>query len=645
MGRPYSLELKKLSDTYHWALNEPIDLLESFIESSFDLPLLAIGSGGSLTAACMAALLHEKTGMISKSITPLDLLSSNISLSKTSVLLLTAGGRNSDILASFKYAVTEEPRQLMTICLRKDSPLANLAKGYRYVKSLEFDIPSKKDGFLATNSLIALFVILCRAYRDAGLFDFAFSHDIFSEKIVHEELMDLTTLLNRRVWFVLYGGWGFPAALDIESKFTEAALGNIHLADYRNFAHGRHNWLAQCHDDTGMIYIVTPEEEEIADQTIKLIPKDIPSIRICTSRQGPIGTLELLIKVLHLTKIAGDAKNIDPGRPNVPEFGRQIYHLNIKSRYIKKGFSEISRKDELIAIRRKNTNLIIEDKEALAIWRGAYRKLINTLNTTHFGAVVFDYDGTLCDSTERFYGPPTEIAEKLIYLLQGKIPIGIATGRGKSVRKEMQERIPKEYWDRILIGYYNGSDIALLSDLNHPRKDIPIDPLLNEISNMMCDNEILKHLITECEIRPKQVTILSKKLHNFEEVREMIINTLPASVLSKIKILESSHSIDLILSDVSKIDLVSEIERMAENLGRPKKAVCIGDKGEWPGNDYELLSTPYSLSVDYVSADLKSCWNLAPAGYRGVQATLNYINCFVANGNSFQINTAHIGGK
>jgi hydroxymethylpyrimidine pyrophosphatase-like HAD family hydrolase/fructoselysine-6-P-deglycase FrlB-like protein len=645
MGKPYSSELKKLSDTYQWALNEPIDLLESFIESSFDLPLLAIGSGGSLTAASMAALLHEKTGMISKSITPLDLLASNISLNKTSVLLLTAGGRNSDILASFKYAVTEEPRQLMTICLRKESPLANLAKGYRYVKSLEFDIPSKKDGFLATNSLVALFVILCRAYRDAGLFDFAFSHDIFSGGITNEEPINLTALRNRRVWFVLYGGWGFPAALDIESKFTEAALGNIHLADYRNFAHGRHNWLAQCPDDTGMIYLVTPEEEEIADETIKLIPNDIPLIRICTSRRGPIGTLELLIKVLYLTKIAGDARNIDPGRPNVPEFGRQIYHLNIRSKYIKRGLSEILRKEELIAIRRKNTNFIIEDSEIIAIWRGAYRKFINTLNTTSFGAVVFDYDGTLCDSTERFYGPPTDIAEKLIYLLQRKIPIGIATGRGKSVRKEMQERIPNEYWDRILIGYYNGSDIALLSDLNHPRRDIPIDPLLNEISNTLTDNEILKHLVTECEIRPKQATILSKKLHNFREIREMIINSLPASMISKIKIVESSHSIDLILSDVSKIDLVSEIETMAENLGRPKKAVCIGDKGEWPGNDYELLSTPYSLSVDYVSSDLNSCWNLAPAGCRGVQATLNYINSFVANGNSFHINTALFGGK
>ena len=122
----------------------------AFLESSYDLPLLAVGSGGSLTAAHMAALLHEKTGMVSKSITPLELLSNRTSFRKTSILLLTAGGRNSDILTSFKYAATSEPRQLMAICTRTKSPLSNLAKEFRYARFLDFDVPSGKDGFLVS---------------------------------------------------------------------------------------------------------------------------------------------------------------------------------------------------------------------------------------------------------------------------------------------------------------------------------------------------------------------------------------------------------------------------------------------------------------------------------------------------------------
>jgi hypothetical protein len=61
--------------------------------------------------------------------------------------------------------------------------------------------------------------------------------------------------------------------------------------------------------------------------------------------------------------------------------------------------------------------------------------------------------------------------------------------------------------------------------------------------------------------------------------------------------------------------------------------LCIGDKGHWPGNDCDILSTPYSLSVDEVSPDPKSCWNLAPAGHRCVQATDDYLRALhVASG-------------
>lgn len=56
------------------------------------------------------------------------------------------------------------------------------------------------------------------------------------------------------------------------------------------------------------------------------------------------------------------------------------------------------------------------------------------------------------------------------------------------------------------------------------------------------------------------------------------------------------------------------------------RILCIGDKGRWPGNDFDLLSEPFSLSVDEVSSDPVTCWNLAPAGYRGIQATLYYLD-------------------
>ena len=73
---------------------------------------------------------------------------------------------------------------------------------------------------------------------------------------------------------------------------------------------------------------------------------------------------------------------------------------------------------------------------------------------------------------------------------------------------------------------------------------------------------------------------------------------------------------------VSKLNLLEEIENESENT----KILCVGDKGLWPGNDFELLNTPYSLSVDEVTKDPETCWNLSPIGHKGEQAVIDYLN-------------------
>ena len=644
MGKPYVSEIQKLKGTYLWALKAPIDSLRSFVESSQDLPLFAVGSGGSLTAAHMAALLHENTGMISKSITPLQLLSIRTPLRKTSILLLTAGGRNSDIITSFKYAAMSEPRQLMAICTRSKSPLSDLAKEFRYANFLDFNIPSSKDGFLATNSLVAIITILCRAYQDLGLTHFKLTPNLIPEEGFYNCFNNLHSLVERKTWVVLYGGWGQPAAMDLESKFTEAALGQIQLADYRNFAHGRHHWLAKHGEQTGVIGLMTPEEEEIATKTIELLPEDIPIVQISTPHSGPVGAIELLTKIMYFVKVAGEAKGVDPGKPNVPTFGRKIYHLRIPSKCINEPSPQGLKKDEFIAIKRKNNGTQILKKETLNYWQNAYQTFIHKIEHAHFGCIVFDYDGTLCDPSERYYGPSKEICEGLVRLLRGNIILGIATGRGKSVRTEMQGLIPKEYWGKIAIGYYNGSDVGVLNDELHPDKTASPDSVLKEVSEILDANEFFNR-IAEYKLRPKQITVLPIKTSVWYEARKILFDIISRNNFPGIRILESSHSLDIVLADVSKRELVSTAEEMAGDLNKPKCALCIGDRGEWPGNDYELLSSPFSLSVDYTSPDPKSCWNIAPAGHRGVQATLDYINAIYIKDSYCQINTKAIGTK
>lgn len=53
---------------------------------------------------------------------------------------------------------------MANICLKADNPLAKIVHGNRDVISYNIDIPSGKDGFLATNSLVALYCILFKCF-------------------------------------------------------------------------------------------------------------------------------------------------------------------------------------------------------------------------------------------------------------------------------------------------------------------------------------------------------------------------------------------------------------------------------------------------------------------------------------------------
>src|SRR5579872_6896504 len=101
MGKPFTQEILQLKSTSSWSLELDIGPLCRFVRDTQGTPLLSVGSGGSLTAAHMAALLHQATGDIGKALTPLELVSAKDCVHRTSVLILTAGGSNNDTLSAF----------------------------------------------------------------------------------------------------------------------------------------------------------------------------------------------------------------------------------------------------------------------------------------------------------------------------------------------------------------------------------------------------------------------------------------------------------------------------------------------------------------------------------------------------------------
>ncbi|MGD5648131.1 hypothetical protein QUS91_22645, partial [Xanthomonas citri pv. citri] len=86
-------------------------------------------------------------------------------------------------------------------------------------------------------------------------------------------------LWGRSTTVVLHSPNARVGAIDLESKFTEAAIGNLHYADWRNFAHGRHHWLAKRRRESAIIALIG-DDEPLAERTLALIPDDIPVSRL-----------------------------------------------------------------------------------------------------------------------------------------------------------------------------------------------------------------------------------------------------------------------------------------------------------------------------------------------------------------------------
>ena len=620
MGKPYAQELEKISDTYSWANDISIDNLIEFVKKSSKTPLYVIGSGGSFSATTFASLLHQHVGVMARCLTPLEFLEYENIDRNCAVLIITAGGNNSDILSAFDKSIALELKNIGIVCASVNNKLVKKTLKIPDVLVHAVQLPTGKDGFLATNSLIATLVWLYRAYVSVHslLYQIPNINELaYGGKTKYEFEKELRIRLsdfsNSDTIVCLYDNWGKTAAVDAESKLIEAGLINVQLADYRNFAHGRHNWLDKNKEKTSLIALVNPNCAQLAHKTLNLIPEHTPKITISTNYEGPIASISLLMQILYVVKFFGNLRKIDPGRPGVADFGRKIYHLPMpKSR------SDAFTDFEKLALRKKFGHCNINDAETKTRVKHL-QKFLKDISNVKFGAIVFDYDGTLCDAEHRFTQPSEVIKKNLIRLLQNDIIVGIATGRGKSVRESLQKIIPQKYWSKILVGYYNCSDIGELGNNRSPSRE-PTDDrhLLNVIEFLEKQKILSKNSITS---RLKQITLEDIDFDASTLIQQ--IKSIDSSKLQNIKIVESTHSVDLLSKNVSKLDLVNKIKK---NIRDQYEILCIGDKGKQPGNDFELLSHPFSVSVDVVSDDSRRCWNLLMHDKVGELGTITYLN-------------------
>jgi hypothetical protein len=620
MGRPFETELQGVNDTLNWAFNQNVEDLKRTVLAHSDKPFYIVGSGGSFSACYYAAELLQFHGYMAKAITPLALHQNRIKIFRSNLIFISASGKNTDIISSFESALSQDPNLVISITLKLNSALKKLSDQFSVARHYEYELPAGKDGFLATNSLVAFFVLLNKAI----------SSERDREPLSNIDRDQSTVIKHfakknaaKKSFIVLYGGWSSSVAVDLESKFSEAALGNVLLSDYRNFGHGRHHWFDKQSKDSVIILLSTPAEDKLADKTISILPKSIPHLKLFVDDTTSMASISLLIQAFHFVNEIGKGKKIDPGRPGVPAYGSKLYNLRYKT--LVKARNNVSLKHYL-AISRKVESPELLNSEDLNTWNTGLENFLQILSSTKFGGIIFDYDGTLCSAENRFTGMSSEVSNEVTRILEKGFVIGVATGRGKSVREDFQKQIPEQYWDQIVIAYYNGADTGMLRNSNLPDVKNPPHPTLQHIAEHVGKHPLIGTKL-KIELRPFQLTIKITDIIEWKYARRILAHLLMSLNLSDIQMLESSHSCDIVIkSKASKLNILAECKEVASRLNCPPEFLCIGDRGQWPGNDFELLSHKFSLSVDEVSPDIHSCWNFAEAGKRNTEATLDYLS-------------------
>ena len=634
MGKPYDSELASLPLTYDWARTADVKPLVTALRRASSLPLIAIGSGGSFTTAAFTADCHQHfCRRLAKAITPLELMAGNPE-KEASYVILSAAGKNRDILATFQYLLDAEPANIIVLCTSVGSPLAELARPYSWVDIVEYELPTGKDGFVATNSLFASCVLVARAYGEATAAELAWPSAF--DDLTTELPESLSSVLERETLLVIHDHPTRSAALDLESKFSEAALGTVQVCDLRSFAHGRHHWLAKRGDSTGILTLHTSESSKLMHRTTRLLPPAVPIADVSVEGERIIGGIRAIVDVLYVVRAAGLMRGIDTGRPGVPSYGSRIYNLPAFSARKREPVDGVSR-SERYAIERKARIGVAELQKLglLAYWQEAYRRFYDEICAATFGAVVFDYDGTLCDPANRFSGIREEVVAALKDLLSKGILIGIATGRGGSVREDLSAQIRDPIFQGdVLIGYHNGSELSTLVDAGQPPEDAALGAALKPAWELLASDPRTRDFAT---LRPSAGQITVRPRDGVEDMIWPVVRHYAA--ICGLSAVRSTHSIDLLAPGVGKRRLVEAVRERLLNSSH-RGVLVIGDQGEWPGNDYELLGEPHSVSVDRISPDPVTCWNLLPPGMRGSQGVLWYLSQLRLRKSSFTFKAA-----
>ena len=332
LGKPYSDELDIFASTYQWAGSQDVDNLRHFLNRWSGEYVAVVGSGGSFSAALVVALFRELVHHSpSVAVTPLefDALSRRLA---PRALLLSAEGKNRDILAAAQSAQSAD-LACAALTLTSSNPLIDFARTHATLRPFAFQMDWIKDGYLATNSLLAFVLLVYRTLFGEsdfiGSLSSLFAPERLKNRRAYFQSWNGLVQMRKKGVLVLFSAQAKPFAIDLESKLAEASLTRVQFADLRQCAHGRHLQLASTEAAPSVLVVSSSEEGQLAHTTAALLPSYVQHwvIDLDGHREQDVAVAGLL-DAMFLTEAIANNAGVDPGQPFVPSFGRAIHAVD-----------------------------------------------------------------------------------------------------------------------------------------------------------------------------------------------------------------------------------------------------------------------------------------------------------------------------
>lgn len=612
----FSTKLSELPSTIEMCLRSNLIPLATELKRGSDRPAVAVGSGGSIISAEYFRRCRDTCGCARTAVETCMQFATDMSgLSDTDVWLFTAGADNADIRAAVESAYQRGAARVFMITRSSDGRAAIRLTG---LGGLVFEVPvaSQKDSFLATHSLVATVTTLLLAFD--VLTDVPFGAVLAAEfkNAARLELSNVTRekyrvsfskLTANDTLIVLSDPQLLPVASLLDTSVWEASICNVQSTDFRNFAHGRHTWLHHRRDSAFVVALTGRDWQQVHSAVLSLVPSDV---RQSTFDFGNCGRFENAIGIitgLSLIEAMGQAVQLDPGKPGVEQFGRDLYDDPALFRSVQ---------NLQPAVRHKCAAVFKQDasRPTMSELNPVLAGRLKALQNARIGAVVLDYDGTVVNTEARFEPPRRDIIEQVFRLRELGVTIALATGRGGSVGEDLRKIFDEEAQKDILIGYYNGAYLQNLNidiDVHRPVADKDI---CSAIDWMRCN----RHLFHRFDV-PKmgvQIAIQKKDLVSASKF-ELKIGDFLKSIDDRLRLDRSAHSYDLVVQNASKLNVVRAIQDRV-----PEGAVILrlGDSGTVTGNDHELISSLFGISVDAVCFNAAGTWSLFGHKHTGPDA-------------------------